>query len=90
VLPVFSSVFTRSHTIWTLLLPLVLFVLAAAVTKESQENVKERLLLVFVLFLAPLYIFLVWAVKLFFIFSLVVLWLFFWLLRMRAPAAEPA
>ncbi len=74
----------------TLLLPLVLYVLAAAVTGESREKDKERLLLVFVLFLAPVYVFLVWDVKLFFIFSLVILWLFFWLLRMRVPAAEPA
>jgi len=74
----------------TLLLPLVLFVLAAAVTDETQEYGKERLLLVCVLFLTPLYVFLVWAVKLFFFFSLVVLWLFIRLLRMRAPAAGPA
>ncbi|MGB0117085.1 MAG: glycosyltransferase family 87 protein [Terriglobales bacterium] len=74
----------------TLLLPLVLFALAAAVTDDTQEDGRERLLLVCVLFLTPLYVFLVWAVKLFFFFSLVILWLFTWLLRMRAPAAEPA
>ncbi|MGB0045048.1 MAG: glycosyltransferase 87 family protein, partial [Terriglobales bacterium] len=74
----------------TLLLPLVLFALAAAVTDDTQEDGRERLLLVCVLFLTPLYVFLVWAVKLFFFFSLVLLWLFTWLLRMRAPAAEPA
>jgi hypothetical protein len=74
----------------TLLLPLVLFMMTAALTEETEANDKERLFLVFILFLTPLYVFLVWRVKLFFIFGLVVLWLFVRLLTMRAPAAEPA
>jgi hypothetical protein len=74
----------------TLLLPLVLFLLSAAVTGKTQEYGTGRLLLLFLLFLTPLYVFLLWDVKLFFFFGLVVLWYFFRLLLAPAPAREPA
>src|ERR1035441_8978638 len=48
-----------------------------------------RLLLLFLMFLTPLYVFLLWDVKLFFFFGVVVLWLFFRLLRAPASATEP-
>ena len=74
----------------TLLLPLVLFLLSAAVTAKTQEYGTGRLLLLFLMFLTPLYVFLLWDVKLFFFFGVVVLWLFFRLLRAPASATEPA
>jgi hypothetical protein len=74
----------------TLLLPLVLFLLSAAVTGKTQEYGTGSLLLLFLLFLTPLYVFLLWDVKLFFFFGVVVLWLFFRLLRAPEFATEPA
>jgi len=74
----------------TLLLPLVLFLLAAAVSDETQHFGNERLPLLFLLFLTPLYVYLILDVERFFLFGIVVLWLFFRLLRAPAPAAAPA
>lgn len=75
----------------TMLLPLVLFMLSAAIGREEvQHGSVVRLLPLFVLFLTPLYIYLVMVLKVFVVFSLVLLWLYFRLLRMSSPAAEPA
>jgi hypothetical protein len=72
----------------TLLLPVVLFLLGAAMT--DSESGPGRLLLLFVLFLSPVYIYLVFQVGQFFVYGLVMLCLYVRLLRMHAPAAEPA
>ncbi|MGA9527742.1 MAG: glycosyltransferase family 87 protein [Terriglobales bacterium] len=74
----------------TLLLPLVLFMLSAAIGAEGKERQAQRMVLLFLLFLTPLYIYLVMVVRVFLLFSMVLLWLDFRLLAMRAPAGEPA
>jgi len=72
----------------TLLLPLFLFLLAALVASGSAPS-PTRALLLFLLAFTPLYMYLLYQVGHFFWFSLVVLWLFFRLLRAPAPAPEP-
>jgi hypothetical protein len=72
----------------TLILPLVLFLFAAAMKNEGRAVNPGRGLLVFLLFLTPLYVYLVYQAGRFFWFGLLVLALFWGLLRMRAPAAE--
>ncbi len=74
----------------TILLPLALFLLGAEMFTEPQKARGTRVLLLIVLFLAPLYIGLLFRANSFFLFGLVVLWLMIELLRLRAPAAEPA
>lgn len=74
----------------TMLLPLVLFLLGAAMATESADTQGARSLLLLLLFLAPVYIVLVFRADSFFWFGFVALWLFFRLLRMRAPASGPA
>lgn len=73
----------------TLILPLALFLFTSFTTTDNRVP-GEKLLLIFVLFLAPLYFYLQTVVDRFFWFGLVLLWLFFRLLRMPAPAADPA
>ena len=73
----------------TLLLPLVLFMLASAANAGSPQCDAEGLLALFVLFLTPMYVYLVMKIRLFSLFSLVLLWLYSRLLRTPAPAAEP-
>lgn len=73
----------------TLLLPLVLFLLGAALTENDGGYQIGRDLLLFLLFLTPVYIYLNFEWSTFFWFSLVILWLYFRLLAMRAPVVEP-
>jgi hypothetical protein len=49
----------------------------------------ERILLFLLLFLTPIYVYLLYRVGEFFWFGLIVCWLFFRLLRLPAPAADP-
>jgi alpha-1,2-mannosyltransferase len=74
----------------TMLLPLVLFLLGAAIAEVPRDAGGAPLPLLVLLFLAPLYIGLLFRANSFFWFGFVALWLFFRLLRMPAPAAEPA
>lgn len=74
----------------TILLPLSLFLLGAAMKAEPSDMRRDCFLLSFLLFLAPLYIGLLFRADSFFLFGLIVLWLFVRLLRMCTPAAEPA
>jgi hypothetical protein len=74
----------------TLLMPLILFLLGAAMTASTQEYRAGRLLLLFLLFLTAVQIYLNFQVGLYFWFGLVILWLYFRLMRMPAPSAEPA
>jgi len=74
----------------TFLVPLVVFLLVATLRGEIQKHGRDGLLLFVMLFLTPVYILLVFNVKLFCLFSLVLLGLFFRLLRLPAPAAAPA
>jgi hypothetical protein len=77
----------------TLIFPLLLFLLGASLETATHAPTRKqetsRLVLLFLLFLTPLHIFLVRDARSFFWFSLVLLWLFFRLLRMPSPAAEP-
>ncbi len=73
----------------TILLPLALFLLGAALKVEPPDTGGAELLS-FLLFLAPLYIGLLFRTNAFFFFGFIVLWLFVRLLRMHAPTAEPA
>lgn len=74
----------------TMLLPLVLFLLGSWMTSEPLDMRGPRFLLLLVLFLTPLDIALLFRAHSFFWFGFIVFWLFVRLLRMRAPAAEPA
>jgi len=71
----------------TLLVPVVICLLAGAVTAESQEVDVPRVVLLVVLFLTPLYCYLLLDVNRFFWFGLILLWLFIRLLR--TPALGP-
>jgi hypothetical protein len=74
----------------TLLLPMVLFLLSTVVDVEGKKINAWTMLLVVLLFLTPLYIFLVIMVNRFFWFSLVLLWLYPRLILTPAPAEVPA
>lgn len=74
----------------TLLLPFVLFLLGAALTKNGGRHQVVTNLLLFILFLTPLYIYLNFEWSQFFWFAFVILWLYFRLLAMPAPVVEPA
>jgi hypothetical protein len=71
-----------------LLLPLVLILLSQLVDGETKLDGKW--FLVFILFLTPLYVFLLWQVDQFFWFSIILLWLYMTLVLTPAPAAVPA
>jgi hypothetical protein len=89
VVTMLFSFHTLAHDA-TMLLPLVLFLLGTWMSAEPRDVGGARFLLLFVLFLTPLYIGLLFQAHSFFWFGFIVLWLFFRLLHMRAPAAEPA
>jgi hypothetical protein len=72
-----------------LLLPLLLFLISQVVNVEGK-TIDTRTVLVILLSLTPLYVFLLWAVKCFFLFSLILLWLYVRLLLTPAPAGVPA
>jgi len=74
----------------TLLLPMVLFLLSTVVDVEGKKINAWTMLLVVLLFLTPLYIFLVIMVNRFFWFSLVLLRLYLRLILTPAPAEVPA
>jgi hypothetical protein len=74
----------------TLLLPLLLFLVAALVNTESGSVGAAQVLLFFLLFLTPVYIYLLFQFGQFFWFGLIVLWLFFRLIRTPAPAGDLA
>ena len=70
----------------SLLLPISLFLLFRSVDFGGEKVDVGALFLVFLLFLTPLYAFLLLLVKRFFWFSLVLLWLYLWLLQ--TPVTE--
>jgi hypothetical protein len=74
----------------TLLLPMVLFLLSPMAGVEGKKIDARTILLVVLLFLTPLYIFLLLAVDRFFWFSLILLWLYLRLILTPAPAQVPA
>jgi Glycosyltransferase family 87 len=74
----------------TLLFPMLLFLLAGTVSKERKTVDPQTMLLLFVCFLAPLYVFLLFETDRFFWFSLIVLWLYFRLISTPSPAQVPA
>jgi hypothetical protein len=73
-----------------LLLPMLLFLLSRTVVAEGKTIDARMILLVFLLFLSPLYIFLLLVVERFFWFSLILLWLYLRLVLAPAPAEVPA
>ncbi len=73
----------------TLLLPLVLFLLAAQASGEPAGRGIVRSLLVVLLFLTPAYVFLLFQFGQFFWFAFIVLWMFFRLVRQPPPAQAP-
>jgi hypothetical protein len=74
----------------TMLLPLALFMLAAFVSEKTVDAGWERALLLLFLFCAPLYMYLQLDVDRFYRFVLILLWLFWRLLRTPPPVGEPA
>ncbi|HYW40796.1 MAG TPA: glycosyltransferase family 87 protein [Terriglobales bacterium] len=72
-----------------LLLPLVLFLLSRTVGVEGKK-IDARTILVILLFLTPLYVFLLFVIDSFFWFSLILLWLYLRLVLTPAPAEVPA
>ncbi|MGA3196270.1 MAG: glycosyltransferase family 87 protein [Terriglobales bacterium] len=73
----------------TLLIPFLLFLVADLVNSPPDQVRPERILLFLLLFLTPIYVYLLYRVGEFFWFGLIVCWLFFRLLRLPAPAADP-
>ena len=74
----------------TMLIPLALFMLAGFVSEKPIDAGWERALLLLFLFCAPLYMYLQLDVDRFYRFVLILLWLFWRLLRTKTPVAEPA
>jgi|SRR5208282_2731649 hypothetical protein len=79
---------------FTLLLPMALLLLIRTAGREGEfeghEPDASTITLVVLLYLTPLYIFLLLAVDRFFLFSLILLWLYARLLLTPAPAEVPA
>ncbi len=73
----------------TLLIPVLLFLVAGLVNSPSDKVSLEQVVLFLLLFLTPIYIYLLFRVGEFFWFGLIVCWLFARLLRFPAPAANP-
>ncbi len=88
VVTMLMSFHTLAHDA-TILLPLALFLLGAAM-REDLPGTGEARLLLFLLFLSPLYIGLLFRANAFFSVGFLVLWLLVRLLRMHAPVAESA
>ncbi len=74
----------------TLLLPLLLFLVATLVNPESTKVKPAQVVLFILLFLTPVYIYLLFQLGQFFWFGLVVLGLFFWQIRVPSPAVDSA
>ena len=70
----------------TLLLPTALWLLSATLGGETTKIDRATIVLIVLLFLAPLYIFLLIVAKRFFWFSLILLWLYWRLVMTPAPA----
>jgi hypothetical protein len=82
-----------------LLLPLALILLTQSLDRQTVDRqsgdsqtklFNGKLVLVSLLFLTPLYVFLLWQVDQFFWFSLVLIWLYMILVLTPAPAEVPA
>jgi hypothetical protein len=77
-----------------LLLPLALILLMQSLDRQALDRQTKlfdgKLVLVSLLFLTPLYVFLLWQVDQFFWFSLVLIWLYMILVLTPAPAEVPA
>jgi len=90
---VVTTLLVSYHGLWydfTLLFPLVLFLLASLMKAEPHELGTTRIVLLFFLFLSPLYLYLAVDIHRFFWFGLLLLGLFARLVRTPAPAGEPA
>jgi len=74
----------------SLLLPISLFLLFRTVNAERETIDARAILLVSLLFMSPLYIFLWLVVERFYWFSLILLWLYFYLWRVLTPAPAEA
>jgi Glycosyltransferase family 87 len=74
----------------TLLLPMALLLVSRTVGVEGMKIDAPAILLVILLFLTPLYIFLLFTVDRFFWFSLILLWLYLRLVLIPTPAEVPA
>jgi hypothetical protein len=74
----------------TLLLPMVLFLLSRVAGVESKRLDAWTILLVFLLFLSPLYVFLLLTVDRFFWFSLILLWIYLRLVLSPVPEEASA
>jgi hypothetical protein len=88
-----TSVLVSFHSLYydfTLLAPLALFLLATFVTREAREKNVILLMFLVYLFFSPLYLYLQLNVDRPFWSSLIPIGLFLRLLRMPAPAGEPA
>jgi Glycosyltransferase family 87 len=74
----------------TLLLPMLFFLLSRMIAAKGKTMGAAVFLPVFLLFLSPLYFFLLLVVDRFFWFSLILLWLYVWLLRNPVLEEVPA
>ena len=74
----------------TLLFPMVLFLLSRMVGVDGRKVGVRTILLLFLFFLTPLYVFLLTVVDRFVWFSLILLWLYVRLVLTPAPAEVPA
>lgn len=75
---------------FTLLFPMVLFLVLRTAGVDGRTVDAPTILLVFLLFLTPLYVLLLLVIDRFYVFSLILLWLFWRLISTRAPAEVPA
>jgi len=92
-LAVVSTILVNYHSLvydLSLLLPMALLLLCRTANIGERNVEPWTLLLVVLFFLTPLYIFLLLAADSFYLFSLLLLWCLFRLLRTPAPAEVPA
>jgi hypothetical protein len=92
-LAVVATILANYHSLvydLSLLLPMALLLLGRMVDIDGRNVEPSTLLLALLFFLTPLYIFLLLASDSFYLFSLLLLWCLFRLLRTPAPAEVPA
>jgi hypothetical protein len=92
-LAVVATILANYHSLvydLSLLLPMALLLLGQTVDIGGRNAEPSTLLVALLLFLTPLYIFLLLAADSFYLFSILFLWCLFRLLRTPAPAEVPA
>jgi hypothetical protein len=74
---------------FTLLLPLIFFLLASTASGQRREIDAQTVLLLILLFLTPLYVYLLLASGKYFLVGFILLWLYVRLVLTPAPAEVP-